>query len=309
MNLIRNGSFEKAAKGFSPPTGNGEALASGSKAIAGWTVFGGVSGDGLAWLPNGNGFGGSTPYGSDFLDLTGYHDAKPYFGIEQTISTAVGTTYDLTFHLGVDNNTPIYSGPISVAAAAGSTSQDFNYDPKKTGNVWGKFTLEFTATSTKTLISFQGLSGDQYIGLDSVAVVAADAPAARPGGGRGLAERLRQRPGGAAHRRRYCRAPTGCLGAPHACARSAAHSGGVSLAALGIASRIHVGRGPGTLCRRSEGIADFGRRASVVRRRARRVARRQHFRRLLSDRARGGALYGVLLGNAAGRRRRHRQAL
>jgi len=182
MNLIRNGSFEKAAQGFSPPTGNGEALASGSKAIAGWTVFGGVSGDALAWLPNGNSYGGATSYGSDFLDLTGYHDAKPYFGIEQTISTVVGTTYDLKFHLGVDNSSPLYSGPISVVAAAGSTSQDYTYDPKKAGNVWGKFTPEFTATSKKTLISLQGLSGDQYIGLDSVAVnPVADSP--RPAGG------------------------------------------------------------------------------------------------------------------------------
>ncbi len=172
MNLIVNGSFEKAAKGFTPPTGNGEQIAAGVSAIAGWTVFGGQSGDGVAWLPNGNGYGVTTPFKSDFLDLTGYHDGQPYFGVEQTIKTVVGTTYDLTFHLGVDNSSQIYNGPISVTASAGSTRQTFGYDPKKTGNQWGGFTLEFTATSAKTLISIQGLSGDQYIGLDQVAVVA-----------------------------------------------------------------------------------------------------------------------------------------
>jgi len=47
-NLIANGSFERASAGNSLPTGNGEALLSGSTAIADWTVFGGLSSDGLA---------------------------------------------------------------------------------------------------------------------------------------------------------------------------------------------------------------------------------------------------------------------
>ena len=170
MNLIKNGSFENAAKGYSPPTGNGESLANGSTAIAGWTVFGGLADDGLAWLTNGNAYGVSTPYKSDFLDLTGYHDGQPYFGVEQTIKTVAGVTYDLTFRLGEDNGSVYYSGPVSVEAAAGSTSQKFKFASKQSGNVWKSFTLEFTATSTNTLISIQGLSGDQYIGLDDVAV-------------------------------------------------------------------------------------------------------------------------------------------
>jgi hypothetical protein len=177
MNLIKNGSFEKAASGSSPPTGNGESLPDGSEAIAGWTVFGGLASDGVAWLANGDSYGVSTRYGSDFLDLTGYHDAKPYFGVEQTIKTVVGQTYDLTFHLGVDNGSSLYSGPISVTAAAGATSKDFTFGPQGAGNVWKAFTLAFTATSTRTLISIQGLSGDQYIGLDAVSVVAAPGPA------------------------------------------------------------------------------------------------------------------------------------
>jgi hypothetical protein len=181
MNLIKNGSFEKAAKGFTPPTGNGEQVGDGEAAIAGWTVFGGQSGDGVAWLPNGNQYGVTTPYGSDFLDLTGYHDGQPYFGVEQTIKTVAGTTYDLTFRLGVDNSSQIYDGPISVTAAAGSTRQTFGYDPSKTGNQWRGFTLEFTASSSKTLISIQGLSGDQYIGLDQVAVEAVKAEPAVSG--------------------------------------------------------------------------------------------------------------------------------
>jgi hypothetical protein len=177
MNLIVNGSFEIAASGYSRPTGNGESIANGDPAIAGWTVFGGLSGDGVAWLPNGNGYGPATPSGSDFLDLTGYHDQKPYFGVEQTIKTVVGDTYSLTFHVGVDNSVGLYSGPVSVVATAGSTTGDFTNKSKKTGNVWEGFSLKFTATSTSTLISIQGLSGDQYIGLDNVAVNLVKKPA------------------------------------------------------------------------------------------------------------------------------------
>jgi hypothetical protein len=170
-NLILNGSFEKASAGNSLPTGNGEALPDGSTAIADWTVFGGLSSDGLAWLVNGNEYGGSTPYGSYFLDLTGYHDKTPYFGVEQTIATTPGQGYALTFRLGVDQSSDIYNGPIGVTAKAGSRSKVFdNYDPSGTGNIWQRFTLDFTAKSTSTLISIQGYQGDQYIGLDDVIV-------------------------------------------------------------------------------------------------------------------------------------------
>jgi hypothetical protein len=170
-NLILHGSFETASPGNSLPTGNGEELPSGSTAIAGWTVFGGLSSDGLAWLVNGNEYGVSTPYGSYFLDLTGYHDKTPYFGVEQTIATTPGQAYALTFRLGVDQSSDIYNGPIGVIAKAGSRSKIIdNYDPSGTGNIWQRFTMDFTAKSASTLISIQGYQGDQYIGLDDVIV-------------------------------------------------------------------------------------------------------------------------------------------
>jgi hypothetical protein len=168
--LITNGSFEAASPGYNAPSGNGEALASGSTAILGWTVFGGVSYDGLAWLPNGDGYGVTTPFGNLFLDLTGYYDQAPYFGVTQTIATTVGDSYDLTFDLGVYQGSEIYSGPIEVSATAGAASQDFTYNPPGQGNQWGGFSLAFTATSTSTAISLQGIEGDEYIGLDNVAV-------------------------------------------------------------------------------------------------------------------------------------------
>jgi hypothetical protein len=121
--LISNGSFETASGDSSLPTGNGSQLLSGSTAIADWTVFGGPGFDGVAWLPNGNGYGVSTPFGNYFLDLTGYNDDQPYFGVEQTITTVAGQNYTLTFDLGVDQGSGAYKGPISVTASAGSTSR------------------------------------------------------------------------------------------------------------------------------------------------------------------------------------------
>jgi Protein of unknown function (DUF642) len=170
-NLVTNGSFETASSGNSLPTGNGESLANGSTAILDWTVFGGFTTDGLAWLSNGNGYGVSTTFGNYFVDLTGYLDHTPHFGVTQTITTTPGATYALTFNLGVDQGTSHYGGPIGVTATAGSTSQDFSgYNPSGTGNIWQSFTLDFTASSTSTAISLQGLQGDQYIGLDNVSV-------------------------------------------------------------------------------------------------------------------------------------------
>jgi hypothetical protein len=172
-NLIQNGSFETASDGSLLPalTGPGLALANGNTAMAGWTVIGGTDGDGLAWLGKGNQFGPTTPFGNYFLDLAGYHDRTPYFGVEQTISTVAGESYSLTFNLGVDQDDGRYDGPIGVTATAGSTSKVFdNFNPDAGGNVWQSFTLNFTAGSSSTLVSIVGEQGDQYIGLDQVSV-------------------------------------------------------------------------------------------------------------------------------------------
>ncbi len=173
--LIVNGSFET---GTNPPSqgSNGVALLTGSTAITGWTVIGGTSGDGLAWLPNGNSYGVSTPFGNDFLDLTGYHDNAPYFGVSQSISTVVGQAYTLSLDLGVDESNSLYSGPIAVQVMAGPVTQTLTDTSTGTGNIWTAFNVNFTATSTSTTISIQGTQGNQYIGLDNVSVAAVPEP-------------------------------------------------------------------------------------------------------------------------------------
>jgi hypothetical protein len=168
-NFITNGSFEL---GTNPPAfgTSGSSLGAGSTNLTGWTISGGSIFDGLGWLPNGNPFGPNTPFGNYFLDLTGYLDQKPYYGVSQAINTVVGQQYVLTFDLGVDQDNLLYSGPISVLAQAGSTSQTFLDNPGGTGSIWTDFTLNFTATSTSTTISLLGTQGNEFIGLDNVAV-------------------------------------------------------------------------------------------------------------------------------------------
>ncbi len=148
--LVTNGSFEM---GTTLPTGNGLSLPNGSTAMTGWTVFGGQSNDGLGWLPNGNTYGVSTPFGGYFLDLTGYLNQTPYFGVSQNITTVMGQAYVMTFDLGVDQGSGSFSGPIGVIVTAGSSSTTITgYDPTGTGNIWQQFTFDFTATSISTIM-------------------------------------------------------------------------------------------------------------------------------------------------------------
>ena len=156
------------------PTGNGIAEPSGSGAMPGWTVIGGTAtgNDGVAWLSNANSYGLTAETGSYFVSLAGYRDNAPYFGVTQTIATTAGQSYALTFYLGVDNSDVYYTGPIGVSVSAGPATQTIeNVSATGTGNQWVEETVDFTATAAASTISIQAVQGDDYIGLDNVAVV------------------------------------------------------------------------------------------------------------------------------------------
>ena len=157
-------------------------------AIAGWTAIDSNSGHDLAWASNANSLDLRTPFGGYFVDLSGYTDAVPYVGLSQTISLNVGTAYVLSFDLGVDQGSSLYSGPIGVTASVGSTTQTFTgYNPAGTGNIWQSFSLDFVASSSNTTISITGLQGYQYIGLDNVAINVVPEPSTWATLGLGLA--------------------------------------------------------------------------------------------------------------------------
>ena len=163
---IANGSFEQ---GVFVNNGSGaDSLGVGSTAITGWTTTNAE----LAWITTPNPYSLSTPYGSYFLDLTGYHDSSPYGGVTQSIATTNGTSYHLSFSLGTNQSNLSYTGPVGATASAGGVSQNFTFTPAagSVGNQWGTFGFDFTATGASTPITITGIlsTGGQYIGMDNV---------------------------------------------------------------------------------------------------------------------------------------------
>jgi hypothetical protein len=170
-NLVENGSFEvtcATAAAFVPDANGIVSLPIGSTGIPGWTTTNAE----LAWAINGNPFGPRTVDGSLFLDLTGYHDALPFGGVTQMLTTQPNEGYRLRFSLGSDEDRSPYRGPMSVAVTIGTETRNFTFTPAGTGNQWGEFIWDFTATTASTPLTFIGTSsaGGQYLGLDNVSV-------------------------------------------------------------------------------------------------------------------------------------------
>jgi hypothetical protein len=115
-NLLANASFENGT--FSPPSNQTESLAVGSAAITGWTVIG----DTTAWIGTGNPWSVTASDGARFLDLTDYSAGAPFGGVRQTVSTAVGGLYTLSFDLGSSN---LYGRPSAITALAVGTTATF----------------------------------------------------------------------------------------------------------------------------------------------------------------------------------------
>ena len=165
---IVNGSFEQGT--FVNNGSGAESLGVGATVITGWTTTNAE----LAWITTPNSYGLTTPYGSYFLDLTGYHDSSPYGGVTQSLATTNGASYHLSFSLGADQSNSSYAGPVGATASAGATSQSFTFTPgvDSAGNQWATFGFDFTATGTSTPVTITGIlsTGGQYIGLDNVSV-------------------------------------------------------------------------------------------------------------------------------------------
>jgi len=163
-NLITNGSFETPTV----PPGSFSNFATGSSAITGWTVFGPavsvVSGtfdapffpaqDGIQWL-----------------DLTGPTSGGG--GVQQTVATTPGQTYDLSFYVGTGFGTV---STVGVLINGSPIATRTNSTPGSVIN-WEQFTIPFTAASASTLVGFENLDsiGDDSNGLDNINLVLAAA--------------------------------------------------------------------------------------------------------------------------------------
>ena len=141
--LVINGSFENISNTFVADGYNSMSLPPGSTVIPGWATTNAE----LDWISSRNPFGLATPFGSFFLDLTGYHDSFPYGGVTQVLPTIAGQAYQLSFSVGQDQQVSGFRGPVSVAATIGAvTTGTYTFAPAgSSGNEWSAFQVDFTA--------------------------------------------------------------------------------------------------------------------------------------------------------------------
>jgi choice-of-anchor C domain-containing protein len=164
--IVTNGSFEFGTN--NPALGDFATIPGSSSSITGWTVVGSVD-----WI---NGYWQASN-GTHSVDMNGL----ALGGVEQSITTVIGQAYRLTFDLSA-NPDHLDSQPDSrqLKATAGAFSDFFNYSfnvpPNSHGNMnWASYFLDFTATSTTTVLSFNSTSGQNCCfgpALDNVAVTA-----------------------------------------------------------------------------------------------------------------------------------------
>lgn len=166
-NLLANGSFETPSIAGSDVTYYSE----GSTGITGWTVVGGpIHNTHANFLPASD--------GSQWVDLTG--DFGYGKGLRSdTVSTILGTSYELSFDLGAHE----LFGSASVSVSInGGASQLFSNIYQLPGVMdWERKTLTWVADATSAQISFLGaanglLSNDGVIGLDNVVLSAVPEP-------------------------------------------------------------------------------------------------------------------------------------
>jgi len=164
INLLTNGSLEFAT-GISPNA----TLSAGATNLTGWAVIGGGN---LLWCDSS--FCSIPPSDGAFsLDLTGLTNVAPYAGVQQSIATVPGTTYELTFDLSGRSD----SVPVSVQASAGTTSSLFSSNLAS----WSSRTLSFSANASTTTISIVGISaGGTGLDLQIDNAAVAETPVPEP---------------------------------------------------------------------------------------------------------------------------------
>ena len=153
-------------------------LLPGASEISGWRVVG-TPGFDIAWLGPETDTGCSAAEGGFYLDLSGFHDSRPYGGISQTIATTLGSRYAVSFQIG---SSALYdqTNLPCVAVEITGVPTTFYTVSEAGSNRWQRFHFNFTASESNTTLTFKGANTNDvaYIGLDNVVVtrVAETAP-------------------------------------------------------------------------------------------------------------------------------------
>ena len=163
-NLLVNGSFETPVV----TVGTFSNFISGSTAITGWTVFGPAVSIVSGSFTTG-GFSFPAQDGVQWLDLTG-PTSGPIQGVNQTVTTTPGQTYNLSFYLG-----NVVGGGFGATSTVGVLINGSLLTSKTNSNpgttlTWALFTVPFTAASASTVIGFENLDTDESNGLDNISL-------------------------------------------------------------------------------------------------------------------------------------------
>jgi Protein of unknown function (DUF642)/PEP-CTERM motif len=163
-NLLVNGSFETPVV----TVGSFSNFFSGSTAITGWTVFGpAVSIVSGSFSPPPFSFPAQD--GVQWLDLTG-PTSGPIEGVNQTVTTTPGQTYNLSFYVGnIVGGVFGTTSTVGVLINGSQIATETNSNPGTT-LTWKLFTVPFTAASASTVIGFENLDTDDSDGLDNISL-------------------------------------------------------------------------------------------------------------------------------------------
>ena len=149
-NLIQNGSFEDP---LVPNAGFTNFLA-GSTAITGWKVVGIdtaiVDGDftqsGIAFVAQD---------GNQWADLAGVTSNSTLSGLTQTVTTIVGELYELSFYVGsATDGRFFFPTAVDLSIDGGGRTRFANPNAPTSALDWMRFSLQFTATSAATSLTF-----------------------------------------------------------------------------------------------------------------------------------------------------------
>jgi hypothetical protein len=186
-NIVINGSFEVPLV----PSGGYTSFSSGSTAITGWTVIG-PSGTEVALVSGAFTADGCCPQthfsfpaqdGAQWLDLTGV-TSNSTEGVQQTVATAIGTNYQLSFWVGNVVDPRLTSAFFGIASTVevdinGVLLGLFTNSSGSTTQTWQQFSPQFVATGSSTTIAFINRDPltDTQNGLDNVVLDVAPAAA------------------------------------------------------------------------------------------------------------------------------------
>jgi len=168
VNLISDGGFEKPTI----PVGSFKAYATNQALGNSWKVVGPLNDPqsvALVQTKYQNGGAFNAQEGLNSVDLGGRTNQPASTGVQQTITTVAGHTYQLSFWLGRGGTTPdrlmlrINNGAPTTFVNTGFTASRIN---------WKQFTKSFTASGSSTTLAFLNDQVNAFTGLDNVSVTA-----------------------------------------------------------------------------------------------------------------------------------------